>query len=364
MTYLQNNKNYGDLDDDNYKAVLLQDPGNGVRKADSSPFLNKSLVSSDAKASPDFSIVQSMGVWSLALVSNFPVVFSFLTEWLKTQGIDFNAPTSNHIYGYLFERNDFTCFKLELSVLKQKDSESPIIQLYRLQGDGFLLEEFFQKLKTGLETAGHCLPETGDNLDDDLDELFDDVFESEGFTLSNYLNLSFDPAIVLAWCSELVSGQHIEDVLHVLLLLAYNGENTENLDVFLQQKQQIVNALFKLLKIEENCMSLPVARSIAKVLSQLCSRKRITLTWEQVEILGSLLIGWSEQKAFNHANPVTYSEEIQSNLAQTLSSVGVDKIAPRNARPVLEKLTNLAQSTNNQTINSHLKNFVQSIAVC
>lgn len=369
MTYLQEN-NYGDLDSLGRKCYDLEDAGNyrgvqlqdyaGNMKANVPTFQKKTNYSPDVKASTEYATVQEMGVWSLALENNFPVVFSFLATWLKTQGIDFNAPTKDNIYGYLFERNNFACFKLELNVLKQKETETPIIQLYRLQGDGFLMETFFQKLKSDLEIAGHCFSEMEEDLDDDLDELF----ESEaGFELSNYLNLSFDPEIVLTWCREMVAGQHTEEVLHVLLLLAYNGENAENLNIFLQQKQQIVNALFSLLKNEENCMSLPVTRCISKVLSQLCKSKQITLTWEKVEVLGTLILGWSEQGKSNHAFPVTYSEEIQTRLAQTLSRVSVDN-KPRNTGPVLQKLTNLAQSTTNKAIYSHLKNFVESVTVC
>lgn len=367
MTY--SHKNHG-LEDDlgSFKAISMDlDLGNdrGLQTFDTVDFKNtafvtKSNVSEATKSSTGPHMAEDIGVWSLAVVNNLPVVFSFLTTWMKTLGIDFNAPTKNNIYGYLFERNTFACFKLEFNLLQQQNTETKILQLRRLQGDAFLMETFFQRLKTDLEKAGHCEAEEMEEDFDDLDELFQ---SDSGIELPNYLNLSFDPEIVNMWCMEL-AGQHFENIVQILLLLAYNAENAANLEIFLRQKQQIVDALFGLLKCKENCTSLPVARSIAKVLCQLCSHHKITLTWEQVELLGSLLIGWSEEGNFNMHFPVTYSEQICSKVAETLSQICVDG-APKATSPVFQELQNLtAKRSLNETVNSHLKTFVQSITVC
>ena len=357
MTYYSYKNNYGDLEDDlgNFKAVMDLDLG--TRNLHKATLMTKS-GSEAVKSSPGQLMAEDVGVWSLAVVNNLPVVYSFITTWMKTLGIDFNAPTKNNIYGYLFERNTFACFKLELNLLQQQNTETKIVQLRRLQGDAFLLETFFKRLKEDLEKAGHCAAEDMEEDFDDLDELFE---SDSGIELSNYLNLSFDPEIVTMWCMEL-AGQHFENIVQVLLLLAYNAENAANLEIFLQQKQQIVEALFGLLKCKENCTSLPVARSIAKVLCQLCSHHRITLTWEQVELLGNLMTTWSEEGNFNMHFPVTYSEQIQKQVAETLSQICVDG-TPKATSTVFKMLQNLTKRSLNETANSHLKTFVQSI-VC
>jgi len=352
-------KNSYDLEDDlgNFKAVMDLDLGNdrGLQTFDTenfqkATFTTKSSVSEAVKDSPGQHMVEDVGVWSLAVVNNLPVVFSFITTWLKTLGIDFNAPTkTNVIYGYLFERNTFACFKLEFNLLQQQNTETKILHLRRLQGDAFLMETFFQRLKEDLEKAGLCAVEEMEEDFDDLDELFE---SDSGIELSNYLNLSFDPEIVTMWCMEL-AGQHFENIVQILLILAHNVENAANLEIFLQQSELLKKTLFGLLKCKVNCTSLPVARSIAKVLCQLCSHHRITLTWEQVELLGNLLTTWSEEGNFNMHSPVTYSEQIQKQVAETLSQICVDG-APKATSPIFQKLI----------ANSHLKTFVQSIVVC
>jgi len=118
------------------------------------------------------------------------------------------------------------------------------IDLKRMSGDGFAMAAFFTEVKNQLK-KGDLIVETEEDSvefayseDDD-----DDSGDDEDNLGDGYLQLAYDPNIVLAWIKK-IQTRHLEDQLHMLGLMAYNASNKQNLDIIVKKGGKKLKALF------------------------------------------------------------------------------------------------------------------------
>jgi len=116
------------------------------------------------------------------------------------------------------------------------------IDLKRMSGDGFAMAGFFTEVKNQLKKSNLIITTEEDSVefaysDDDDDDSGDDSL-SDG-----YLQLAYDPNIVLAWI-EKIQNRHLEDQLHMMGLMAYNASNEQNLDIIVNKGGKKLKALF------------------------------------------------------------------------------------------------------------------------
>jgi len=118
------------------------------------------------------------------------------------------------------------------------------IDMKRMSGDGFVQAAFFTEVKNKLKSEDLIIAIEEDSVefayDDDDDSDSGDDNEDLG---AGYLQLKYDPSIVLAWIAK-IQNRHVEDQLHMMGLMAYNASNKQNLDIIVKKGGQKLKALF------------------------------------------------------------------------------------------------------------------------
>lgn len=285
---------------------------------------------------------------------DFQQTMKVLKNVLTELEVDFRQ-TDCRVFGHIFKENNHCAFKLHLVKLIDQEIQTPALVAYRMEGCAFSLTNFFEELKKKLSKFNL--------ITTDEEEDFDLEFEEEADTFGfNYLNLSYDEELVDHWCERLRSG-HFEEISSILLLLAYNGENAQNLEIISHHKQRLVDSIFVILANQNCSKNLCIVRNICKVIFQLAGNGLIQLSWEKVGVLMSILVAWSHDKPFDVNNPVTCSVEIQRTIALTLNALNLVN-APSTFLPLLEQLNVVAQNSSNETVSKTLGEFVSHIAVC
>lgn len=118
------------------------------------------------------------------------------------------------------------------------------LDLKRMCGDGFVCASFFTEVKNQLKKSDLINAPEEDSVEFAYSEDDDDDSGSEDDNLDNgYLQLAYDPNIVLAWIGK-IQTRHSEDQLHMLGLMAYNASNKQNLDIIVKKGGNKLKALF------------------------------------------------------------------------------------------------------------------------
>jgi len=284
--------------------------------------------------------------------SDFVEVSQAVRTFLQRQQIDF-AIHNQKIYAVLFDKTACVQFKLELA--RALTTKMPTIQATRLDGDAFTLQHFFEELKTDLVSLGFAESDFLLDEEDESEIVFsdDEDFDMD-FSFPDYLQLEYDPNIVSHWCQRLNEG-NFEDISNILLLLAWNATNADNLMVIAQFKSQLVRAIFNLLESSKMRADLVIVRNVSQVLLKLAQQNLISLKWDQIEVLLTILLDWAKVKPFNMSKPVSCSQEIQCTLAQMLSSFPSEtkQCSPH----TLKQLAALAKTTPNKVVKKNLELF-------
>jgi len=184
------------------------------------------------------------GVFDIFLMqNNFIVLLGVLREYLSSINVD-HSIYDGKIYGYYFKRINSVCFRIELLYFKG----NPILRLTRLEGNAFILNDFFKELESSLASQDYCEKEEEDHSEEeDQSEFSFSEDDSMDLDLLQYLCLSFDPEIIESWCDILESGS-FDEIVDILSLLSHNLEDEENLTEILKFKNRLLNAIFKIIQ--------------------------------------------------------------------------------------------------------------------
>jgi len=122
--------------------------------------------------------------------------------------------------------------------------EETRLDLKRMAGGGFAMSHFFTEVKNQLKKSDLIVAAEEDSVEFAYSEDDDDDSGSEDDNLGDgYLQLAYDPNIVLAWISK-IQTRHSEDQLHMMGLMAYNASNKQNLDIIVKKGGKKLKALF------------------------------------------------------------------------------------------------------------------------
>lgn len=284
------------------------------------PTLPKPIVPSQqkipfltTKSSPKSNNVHTFhrGVFDINLTQdNFSVLLGILREYLSSMNIDYSV-YDGKIYGYLFKQISSVCFRIELLYF----NGNPILRFTRLEGNAFILNDFFKELESSLARQDYCQKEEENHSEFTL---FGDDSVDLGL---KYLCLSFDPEIIESWCDILESGS-FDEIVNILSLLSHNLEDEENLTEILKFKNRLVNAIFKIIQQTHFQKNLPTIHWISSILTKIGS---LTLSPSEVNGLVKLFTIWTkskeEKRQIDESNPVRCSNEIESKLAGVLAGL-------------------------------------------
>jgi len=225
------------------------------------------------------------------------------------------------------------------------------IDLKRMSGDGFAMAGFFTEVKNQLKKSNLIITTEEDSVefaysDDDDDDSGDDSL-SDG-----YLQLAYDPNIVLAWI-EKIQNRHLEDQLHMMGLMAYNASNEQNLDIIVNKGGKKLKALF--INKYENSNVAALVRFTSELAKHVTGHRDCENHGYDKEFLVATFDAmkyWCPGKASSLSEKnrqqstkfeVTESRETVMNLIQVIYNLGVTmKIFPeetivRKAKDRLEK---------------------------
>merc|ERR1712018_272737 len=187
-----------------------------------------------------------------------------------------------------------------------------------MDGDAFLLTDFFDNLKISCEWAEKIKD------DDDEDE------EQNDFTKSIqerkfYLHIERDSQLVKTWLDNLKGDCSVEDVKSTLLLMAWNIKRPENLKEMQKHQKEMVSTLLGLLK--NTTVSLPEAQCCCNILRDLLAAEDTSYkldTSEQI-ILAEALINWStvSKRENSFALPVPVSNNIQLVISSIFAGMTI-----------------------------------------
>jgi len=228
------------------------------------------------------------------------------------------------------------------------------IDMKRMSGDGFVQAAFFTEVKNKLKSEDLIIAIEEDSVefayDDDDDSDSGDDDDNLG---AGYLQLKYDPSIVLAWIAK-IQNRHVEDQLHMMGLMAYNASNKQNLDIIVKKGGQKLKALF--INKFENSNIAALVRFTSELAKHVTGHPDCKNHGYDEEFLVATLDTikfWIPEKAgssFSEKNrqqstkfEVTESRETVMNLIQVIYNLGVTmKIFPeetivRKAKDRLEK---------------------------
>eukprot|EP00494_Astrolonche_serrata_P024638 UN24897 len=144
--------------------------------------------------------------------------------YLEKNQNDFHKPNPSTFLGYQFGQSKQACFKLEFVNIKDQLA----LVCYRMEGDAFLLTNFFDGLKKGCSWDEKTEEEDDDDwFDDDEDE--DDELSQAIKTNQFYLKMENDSQLMKTWLSNLNGDCSADDTKSTLLLMAWNIKRKENL---------------------------------------------------------------------------------------------------------------------------------------
>lgn len=233
-----------------------------------------------------------------------------VSTFLQDNRYDFHNPNPATFLGYAFDQSKQACFKLEF-VEDQKDLS---LLCYRMDGDAFLLTNFFEDLKISCEFAKKDVEDDGDWPEDDSDDEEEiDDFRKSIQEKKFYLHMERDSQLVKTWLDNLKGDCSADDVKSTLLLMAWNIKRPENLKQMQKHQKEMVSTLLGLLKNKN--VSLPEAQCCCNILRDLLAAKDAPYkldTSEQV-ILAEALVNWStvSKRENSFALPVPVSNNIQ-----------------------------------------------------
>jgi len=117
------------------------------------------------------------------------------------------------------------------------------IDMKRMSGDGFVQAAFFTEVKNKLKSEDLIIAIEEDSVEFAYDDDDDSDSGEDDDLGAGYLQLKYDPSIVLAWIAK-IQNRHVEDQLHMMGLMAYNASNKQNLDIIVKKGGQKLKALF------------------------------------------------------------------------------------------------------------------------
>jgi len=252
------------------------------------------------------------------------------------------------------------------------------IDIKRLYGDGLLISEFYEEIKSKLAERDVVHADEEDSeieFEYSEDESGDDGDEKENLHLG-YLQLSYDPEIVGAWMKK-IEERHDEDQLHIGGLMAHNASNEQNLNIIVNKggtklRELITNKL-------ENSNIAALVRFTAVLAKHVtrhpaCKKQGYDKEHFLLSILDAMKYwcpgkdGSSKNRQQSTKFEILESRETMKNLVQTIHNLGETmKIIPKAtlvkvARDRLEKKKNNKDSPKD-TIMRFLEKQEQTKAV-
>jgi hypothetical protein len=239
-------------------------------------------------------------------------------NFLQQNRYDYNQPNPSTFLGYAFDQSKQACFKLEF-VNEQKQLA---LLCYRMDGDAFLLTNFFDDLKISCDWAEKP-KDDGAWFDDESEDEEEDDFATSIRDRKFYLHMENDSQLVKTWLDNLDGDCSAEDVKSTLLLMSWNIKRKENLKEMQKYQKRMVASLLGLLK--KTSVSLPEAQCCCNILRDLLADKDNTLeldTSDQI-VLAEALVNWStvSKRTNSFALPVPVSNNIQLSISEIFAGM-------------------------------------------
>jgi len=246
-------------------------------------------------------------------VSNFALARGNCQTFSKTKSVA----------GVIFEQANYAQYRLEMF----SHNNQLCLKCDTFDGLASVVTGFWNSLKDTLVEA-QMIPAEEDEFpgDDEEDSFWDEDdldFDDSGLSVpglpgldmnvAQYLQFSEDPDIVQNYIEDLDDPNFIQ---HSLLVLAWNAQQKENLQVICENyAQPLFDAVIA-------CMlnnTLPMVRSAAMIVATLACQKAMKVSQDQFHTLIKTLNTWTLSQKTNNSE-VTQSDEVAQLIAQNLQN--------------------------------------------
>lgn len=220
------------------------------------------------------------------------VVFSQLKQFFEdTPNVD---PEVNEdqkvVFGNYYARESPQICSFLASVGKMKDSTESVLDVRRLDGDAFLLNDFFKMLKNHLVEKELAKPDIFDDDDeeDDEDDLWGDDDEDDDLAFDDgeeemrleipsldphkiMMEFEYDPEMLYMMISDF-KDTHLEEKNYFMSMLSHNAVRAENRNLMLDEKMH--DQVKELIEIQlktpkKDCASASLTRNTCVFLKNL-----------------------------------------------------------------------------------------------
>lgn len=242
--------------------------------------------------------------------------FENVCNFAKTRGNCQTFPQNKSLVGYAFEQSNYAQWRLEMFTHQAQLG----LKCDRLDGLATVVTDFWNSLKNSLVESELVAPEEDPFEDEEWDSFDQGDLDPDDSGLSipgldlntaSYLQFTEDPAIIKDYIEDLDDPNFN---LHSLLVLAWNAQQKENLQVICENyAQPLFDAVIA-------CMlnnTLPMVRSSAKIVSELACQKAMKVSQDQFLTLIKTLNTWT-LSAKTNTSEVTQSDEVAQLIAQNL----------------------------------------------
>lgn len=281
-------------------------------------FDSKPLVSVSDPSVPTFEDLRLLTAIILT-TAEVALAFDAILAFLNTtaQGLkNFKAHSSTKTaYSYKFESSSFTCFKF--SIFKTVEDQVGVC-CNRLNGDSVLMSKVWQEFKVFMAERGLYEEEMLLEQFDFEDGFFSEDEDDLDLEALMYLDLTQDENFVQKLIEEI---QDVNLCEHALLLLTFNCQREENLNVVLDHSAALFDGITTCL--DQNEENLVVARCCARLCVLMTeNNQQLNVQWEDFEVFMKTLVNWSLGSAQQKLTvPVDVSEEAAIFCSRTLAAL-------------------------------------------
>jgi len=250
-------------------------------------------------------------------------VFEFLLQAITEIAGGFKNyrefPEEKKVVGYHFDETRVGAYRVEVF----EHNEQLGLNCTRLEGDTLAVTDLWDLVKRELMNSDF-IPMGMDMGETDDEGFFgsDDEFEDFDMDSFKYMDFTRDPAFV---------GRLIDEIgdlnvgTHSLMLLAFNCQNSSNLDYLSGNHGQALfdSILRRLGEAEGSTVTLPVARSSAWIIKHIVAQadSPLNITAAQVKIILSTIDFWAFENAPKRSITPTASEEATILLSEALGDI-------------------------------------------
>jgi len=261
--------------------------------------------------------------------------------------------------GVIFEQTNFAQYRLEMFTHKSQLG----LKCDTLDGLASVVTEFWNSLKNTLVEA-QMIPGEADDFpeDEEEDSFWDDEdldFDDSGLSVpgldlntAQYLQFGEDPEIVKSYIEDLDDPNFNQ---HTLLVLAWNAQQKENLQLICENyAQPLFDAVIA-------CMlnkTLPMVRSSAMIVAMLACQKAMKVSQDQFLTLIKTLYTWTLSQKTNNSE-VTQSDEVAQLIAQNLLNFE-NLLSEHPEKSCLKLVEKIRQETEFVEVKQNLSDYLKS----